>query len=260
MPNSWLRLWHDMPNDPKWRTISRLSQQPISCVLAVYLHLLVDASTASERGRTQANTEDIASALDMQIEDVSRIIETMQGRVLDGNLLSGWEIRQPLKEDGSAERSKAWREKQKVEGGQRTLPNASERDQTQDKDKEERREEKTFAQSVPPEELAATLPLVDRTLFEISKSDVEEWSVAYPAVDVKNELQKFKVWLNANPTRKKTRKGISRAIVSWLGRAQDSGRPGGVNGKPANADREAELRATGNEALALFGGHPSVAR
>ncbi|MGC6733048.1 hypothetical protein ACP0F4_25645, partial [Escherichia coli] len=22
MDNAWLRLWHDMPNDPKWRTIS----------------------------------------------------------------------------------------------------------------------------------------------------------------------------------------------------------------------------------------------
>ncbi|EOJ9867040.1 hypothetical protein ACQP3L_37610, partial [Escherichia coli] len=21
MANAWLRLWHDMPNDPKWRTI-----------------------------------------------------------------------------------------------------------------------------------------------------------------------------------------------------------------------------------------------
>ncbi|ENW8560590.1 hypothetical protein ACR6SH_005434, partial [Escherichia coli] len=25
MANAWLRLWHDMPNDPKWRTIARVS-------------------------------------------------------------------------------------------------------------------------------------------------------------------------------------------------------------------------------------------
>ncbi|ENT9428360.1 hypothetical protein QSD88_RS19685, partial [Escherichia coli] len=24
MANAWLRLWHDMPNDPKWRTIARV--------------------------------------------------------------------------------------------------------------------------------------------------------------------------------------------------------------------------------------------
>ena len=27
MANSWLRLWHDMPNDPKWRTIARKSKR-----------------------------------------------------------------------------------------------------------------------------------------------------------------------------------------------------------------------------------------
>lgn len=45
MANAWLRLWHDMPNDPKWRTIARVSGQPIATVMAVYIHLLVDALT-----------------------------------------------------------------------------------------------------------------------------------------------------------------------------------------------------------------------
>ncbi|OVB53206.1 hypothetical protein UQ42_26495 [Escherichia coli] len=44
MANAWLRLWHDMPNDPKWRTIARVSGQPIATVMAVYIHLLVSAS------------------------------------------------------------------------------------------------------------------------------------------------------------------------------------------------------------------------
>ncbi|HAF1587689.1 TPA: phage replisome organizer, partial [Salmonella enterica] len=44
MANSWVRLWHDMPNDPKWRTISRISGQPVSLVQATYIHLLVSAS------------------------------------------------------------------------------------------------------------------------------------------------------------------------------------------------------------------------
>ncbi|WP_252355071.1 hypothetical protein, partial [Escherichia coli] len=28
MANAWLRLWHDMPNDPKWRTQNRVAGQP----------------------------------------------------------------------------------------------------------------------------------------------------------------------------------------------------------------------------------------
>ncbi len=35
MANSWLRLWHDMPNDPKWRTIARKSEQSIALVSSV---------------------------------------------------------------------------------------------------------------------------------------------------------------------------------------------------------------------------------
>jgi hypothetical protein len=114
MSNQWLRLWHDMPNDPKWRTIARVSKQSVSTVIAVYLHVLVTASNASERGRTQSlNSEDIASALDVETSEIEAILSAMQGRVLDGDKVAGWEKRQPLREDGAAERAKAWRESKK---------------------------------------------------------------------------------------------------------------------------------------------------
>lgn len=133
MANSWLRLWHDMPNDPKWRTIARVSKQPISSVLAVYIHLLVIASNATERGRTKnVCSEDIASALDLDAEQVDAIMAAMQGRVLDGDMVSGWAKRQVEREDGSAERAKRWREAQKE--AKQTQPNAAERKQTPDTD------------------------------------------------------------------------------------------------------------------------------
>jgi hypothetical protein len=135
MANQWLRLWHDMPTDPKWRTISKASGQRIGDVMAVYVHMLVCASNATERGRTQSfNSEDVASALDLDTEQVEQIIAAMQGRVLDGDLLKGWGNRQVAREDGSAERAKAWREAQKA-ASERT-PNATERKRTPDKDKD----------------------------------------------------------------------------------------------------------------------------
>lgn len=134
MANSWLRLWHDMPNDPKWRTISRVSKQSIPAVMAVYIHILVCASNATERGRTQSVcNEDIASALDMEVEQVDQIISAMQGRVLDGDMVSGWAKRQVEREDGSAERSKAWRESKKQ--AKTPEPNATERNRTQEERK-----------------------------------------------------------------------------------------------------------------------------
>ncbi|MGS4661364.1 hypothetical protein [Citrobacter farmeri] len=137
MANSWLRLWHDMPNDPKWRTIARKSSQRISDVIAVYLHVLVNASESGETtcnaGETQGNKEelqsnkpergkvkdlcadDIASALDLETEQVEQILSAMQGKVLDGDYVTGWDKRQPLREDSSTARVKAFRERKRQE-------------------------------------------------------------------------------------------------------------------------------------------------
>ena len=133
MAIQWLRLWHDMPNDPKWRTIARVSKQSIPEVMAVYIHLLVIASNATERGRTQSMcSEDVASALDLDCVQIDKIIEAMQGRVLDGDYVSGWSKRQVEREDGGAYRAKVWREAKKKE--KRTQTNANERKRTPDTD------------------------------------------------------------------------------------------------------------------------------
>jgi len=96
----WLRLWHDLPNDPKLRTIARKSGQPISAVMAVFVHMLVNASVSEVRGTLSSwEDEDIASALDLDTEQVTAIREAMQGRLLDGDVLTGWSKRQPLRED-----------------------------------------------------------------------------------------------------------------------------------------------------------------
>lgn len=127
---SWVRLWHDMPTDPKFRTIARAAKQPLPTVVAVFTFLLTDASAnENERGRTTATDEDIASAFDLEESDVAAIKKAMQGRVLDGDILAGWSKRQPKKEDNSAERAKAWRAAKQAE-------NATERSRTEANDQE----------------------------------------------------------------------------------------------------------------------------
>jgi hypothetical protein len=154
MANQWLRLWHDMPNDPKWRTIAKVSGQPVPSVLAVYLHLLVNASNATERGRTHGiASEDLASALDVETDQVEQILAAMQGRVLDGDYLTGWKSRQPEREDGASERAKRWREAKKA--SQQTQTNANERERTQDKDKDT---DKETSKEAPPATPPATTP------------------------------------------------------------------------------------------------------
>ena len=110
----WLRLYHEMPNDPKWRVIARKSGRSIAEVQAVFLQILVSASVNGDRGCASINDEDIAASLDIEPEDVSCIREAMQGRVLDGEEVTGWGKRNPLREDDSAERVRKHRDAKRV--------------------------------------------------------------------------------------------------------------------------------------------------
>jgi hypothetical protein len=105
-----------MPTDPKWRTIARKSNQRVGDVIAVFNFLMVNASeNALERGRTHRfDKEDAATALDMSEADLDAILDAMQGKVLDGDLLLGWAKRQPKREDlGASKRKEQWKERQR---------------------------------------------------------------------------------------------------------------------------------------------------
>lgn len=67
------------------------------------------------------------------------------------------------------------------------------------------------------------LPLNDKSLYDVPESKISMWEETYPAVDVKQELRKMAAWLDSNPTKRKTRRGIERFINNWLSRQQDRG-------------------------------------
>jgi hypothetical protein len=70
--------------------------------------------------------------------------------------------------------------------------------------------------------------------FPVCEPVIEEFRKLYPAVDVRGELRKMRGWSIANPAQRKTRKGMSKFINSWLSRQQDKSAPretfGGRNG------------------------------
>lgn len=67
------------------------------------------------------------------------------------------------------------------------------------------------------------LILNDKSLYPITQQDINEWQELYPSVNVLQELRKMKGWLDANPAKRKTSRGIKRFINSWLSREQDKG-------------------------------------
>lgn len=85
----------------------------------------------------------------------------------------------------------------------------------------------------PSSPVVITITLNDKTEYEITEDDVSEWKELYQAVDIMQELRKMKGWSDANPSKRKTRKGIKRFINSWLAKEQDNyhgPQGGGQNG------------------------------
>jgi hypothetical protein len=70
----------------------------------------------------------------------------------------------------------------------------------------------------PPDEspLVETLPLIDGSQFEVKQTFVTELEPLYPQVDIPATIREMKGWLIGNPTRRKTRTGVTRFITKWL--------------------------------------------
>lgn len=79
--------------------------------------------------------------------------------------------------------------------------------------------------SAPALSTIIELPATKNDVVPISEADLLEWASAFPAVDVPQQLRSMRQWLIANPSNRKTAKGMKRFVVSWLGRAQDRGKP-----------------------------------
>lgn len=76
------------------------------------------------------------------------------------------------------------------------------------------------------------LPLNDGSEHMVFLDDVERWGELYPAVDVHQELRNMRGWLEGNPTKRKTKRGITKFITSWLSRTQNKGGTNGYRPSP----------------------------
>lgn len=90
-----------------------------------------------------------------------------------------------------------------------------------------------FTAPVPPAPPVYTLPLNDGTEWGLAQEQYSEYVSLYPAVDVMCELRKMRGWLNANPERRKTKRGINSFVNRWLSKEQDRAKnPGTAPKKP----------------------------
>ena len=73
------------------------------------------------------------------------------------------------------------------------------------------------------EQVVISLIQNDGNMYGVTDRQIARWAELYPAVDIMQELRRMCGWLEANPTRRKTSRGIPRFINTWLSKAQDKG-------------------------------------
>ena len=70
----------------------------------------------------------------------------------------------------------------------------------------------------------------DGGMWEPTEKQIQKWIILYPTIEVLPELNAMVGWLDANPTKRKTARGMSRFCNAWLKRAADRGGSGMVKG------------------------------
>ena len=92
-----------------------------------------------------------------------------------------------------------------------------------DKDKEIEKEN-VCSEIVPISEPPAfRIILNDKSYFDVTQKMVDDYQKLYPAVDVPQEIRKMVGWSEANPKKRKTKRGVKAFMNSWLAKEQDRG-------------------------------------
>jgi hypothetical protein len=198
----WIKLYRDILDDIEWHELDAKSAKVL-----VMLWLI-----ASESDGVIPDTKKLAFRLRMTEKDTEASLIK----------LSHW-----LEQDDISVIS---------DGYQGDLPETETERETEGETKTEL--------SVEPQSVSqpvVEVPVLGNKGFGVSQEMVNEWSKAYPAVDVVAELQKMRVWSLSNPTKQKTSAGIARFVNAWLSKAQDQAGKVPSGGFETQGDRNAKV-------------------
>ena len=78
-------------------------------------------------------------------------------------------------------------------------------------------------QTSEPKADVEAIPLNDETEWKPTEALFAEYVRLYPNVDIKQQFNVMRGWCLSNPQKRKTKRGITRFVNSWLAREQDKG-------------------------------------
>ena len=99
--------------------------------------------------------------------------------------------------------------------------------------------------------VVGTYPVVGDSAGEwaLTLAQVDIWRDLYPTINVFDECRKAKAWLLANPSRRKTPRGMPPFLVNWLNKATNDGYGALRTSAPQPNKRVAGLHAGGDAFL-----------
>lgn len=251
----WIKIVTDIFDDEKILLIESLPEA--DSIIVIWFKLLCLSGKNNNRGvfimndRIPYTDEMLATIFRRPINTVRLALDTfdkfgMIELINDVITIPNWSKHQNLdqleeKKNYMKDYMRKYREKQKQLANNDCKTNSKVNSKTNSKvnvssldiDKEEDKEDKEIkdiynAQSdkithepTPIEPSVITITLNDKSEYPVYQSMIDEWNELYPNVDVLQELRKMKGWSNANPAKRKTKKGIQRFINAWLSREQD---------------------------------------
>lgn len=97
---------------------------------------------------------------------------------------------------------------------------------------QEQKEDLSEKPKLVSSDTSISLPCADGSEYVYPEKYLDAARKAYSLVDIRKQVPMARAWLEANPTRKKTRRGMTKFLNSWLATAQKDAEKGKVLGLP----------------------------
>jgi len=212
----WFRMYTDFLDDPKMISLAFEDQRHFIGVLALKSSGVLETDCdAKLLNRIVAQRLWVDQSAIIEVKN--RLVNA--GLIFDNWQPVAWDKRQMQSDhdDSGAERQRKFRENKRnaLRNGQVTPPEEIRGDKKRKEDSSE-----LLSHSEQPL-TDFSIPLVDSSVYQVPVKDFDSWTLAYPAVDVGQELLQMAAWVSANPAKRKTRRGVAAFAVRWLSKAQD---------------------------------------
>lgn len=215
------------PEFPQSESMGRVSRDSRLCFVLLW-------TLADDAGRLRGNSRMLASLLYPYDDDAKNLMDGWLSELSSEGCIARYEV------DGTSYiQICAWLEHQKIDkpsasklpeppSKSRKLAKPREDSVAEGKGKEGNGEDSGEPSrrddSPPASPPVVSIPLVDSSEYPVTAEMIAEWSAAYPAVDVAQQLREMRAWSLANPSNRKTPRGVNAFVVRWLGKEQDSGK------------------------------------